>query len=315
MTQQKGANVVLNIGEEDVAAGTVATAGFTVPFNSFNVQAKQNLITPATITGSRNPVEPISGNRDVSGGIVLPVDANAMWYWLQMMFGDPTTTGTGPYVHTFDIGSSQPAYSLETQFTDLATDIFYQYLGCKVNNWSMNLGGDGELVCNLDIVGMSESQAASSFDGSPTAVSIDRLDNFEASMTEGGGAISNVTEVSFAINFGLDTGVYVIGGSGVRAEPPEGIIGVSGSIKTLFEDDSLLDKAMNGTESSLIITIEKSASSKLVIEFNELQYARNTPAIPGPQGLLVELDFQAYYDDHGDGSAIVVALTNSTAHA
>jgi hypothetical protein len=245
---------------------------------------------------------------------VVPVDATAFWYWLQMMFGDPTTTGTGPYVHTFDIGDVQPSYSLEAQFTDLATDIFYQYLGSKVSGWSMNIGGDGELVSNLDIVGAKEEQAGTSFDASPTAMSLDRLNNFQASLNEGGSALNNATEVSFTVNFGLDNGLYVIGGSGVRGSLPEGLVAVSGNLKTLFEDDSLLDKAMNGTESGLVITIQQSASLQMVIEFNEIEYSRNTPDIPGPQGLLVDLNFQAFYDDHADASAVVVELTNNDAH-
>ena len=314
MAQQKGVNTILVIGEE-ATFGTQATDGFTVPFNTFSVNASQNVNMPATISGTRNPVEPFRGNKDVSGSIVLPVDGAAMWYWLQMMFGDPSTTGTGPYVHTFDIGSVQPSYTLETQFTDLATDIFYQYLGCKVSSWSMTLGGDGELVTTLNILGADSDKDSSSFDGTPTSVSIDRLDNFEASLTEGGGALSNATEVSFTVDFGLDPNNFVIGGSGVRGSLPEGIVGVTGNLKTLFEDATLLDKAIAGTESSLVITIQESASNQLVIEFNELQYSLKTPDVPGPQGLLVDLDFQGYYDDHGDASAVVVELTNSDEHA
>jgi len=314
MTQQKGVTSKLVIGEES-AFKTVATAGFDIPFNSFGVAGRQSLTTPSTITGTRNPVAPIRGNRDVGGQIVVPVDATAFWYWLQMMFGDPATTGTDPYVHTFDIGSTQPSYSMEAQFTDLGTPLYFRYLGCKVSGWSMNLGGDGELTTSLDVVGASESKETSSFDGSPTSLSLDRLDNFEASIAEGGGSLTNATEVSFTVNFGLDTGLYVIGGSGVRGSLPEGIVGVTGNIKTLFEDASLLDKAIGATESSIVITIEKSASLTMDIAFNEIQYERNSPDIPGPQGLLVDLNFQGYYDDHADASAVVVALTNGDAHA
>jgi len=315
MAHQKGSTVSLVIGEE-ATFDTAPDDGFDIPFNSFNVAGKQGLTTPATITGTRNPVIPIRGNRDVSGQIVVPVDATAFWYWLQMMFGDPSTAGTSaPYTHTFDIGTSQPSYTLETQFTDLASNRYYQFTGCKASSWSMTCGGDGELTSSIDVVGASESQEESSFDGSPTTLSLDRLDNFEVSLEEGGGALSNATEVSFTVNFGLDTGLYVLGGSGVRGSIPEGIVGVSGNLKTLFEDDSLLDKAEGATESSIVITIQYSAALKMVIEFNEVQYERNSPAVPGPQGLLVDLNFQGYYDDHGDASAVVVALTNADAHA
>jgi len=315
MPQQKGVTSQLVIGEESTFK-TLASAGFLMPFNSMNLKGSQAVNTPGTLTGTRNPAVPFRGNRDVGGTIVAPLDATAFWYWLQMMFGDPTTTGTGPYVHTFDIGDTMPSYSIEAQYTDLSTNLYYQYTGCKVNNWSMNLGGDGELVSNIDVIGCVDTQATSPFDASPTSmISLDRLDNFEVSLEEGGGALSNALEVSFAVNFGLDPNNYVIGGSGVRGSLPEGIVGVSGNLKTLFEDDTLLDKAEAGTESSLVITVTQSASLKMIIEFNEIQYSRNSPDIPGPQGLLVDLNFQGYYDDHGDASAVVVELTNGDAHA
>ncbi len=314
MTQQKGVTSALVIGEES-AFGTQPSAGFVVPFNTFGVVASQTVNAPATISGTRNPVEPFRGNKDVGGSIVVPVDSSAFWYWLQMMFGDPTTAGAGPYTHTFDIGNTQPSYTLESQFTDLLTDVFYQYLGCKASRWSMTLGGDGELVSTIDVIGADSDPDSSSFDASPTTMTIDRLDNFEASLTEGGGAISNVTEVSFTVDFGLDPSNFVIGGSGARGAIPEGIVDVSGNIKTLFEDTSLITKAVSGTESAIIITIQEDANHSLVIEFNELQYSLKTPEISGPQGLLVDLDFQAYYENHADASAVVAVLTNQDAHA
>ena len=309
MPQQTGVNAKVLIGEES-AFKTVATVGFVMPVNSCGVKGMQALSTAQTLTGTRNPVAPFAGNRDVSGSIVVPADSLAMPYWLQKMFGDPTTTGADPYVHEYKIGSTMPSFTLEEQFLDLTVDKYARFLGCMVSGWSMTVGGDGELVSNIDIIGASESLETSSFDAAPTTISLARVENFEAVVTEGGGAFSNAREVSFSIDFGLDTDQFVIGGSGVRGSVPVGIVGVTGNVKSLFEDTTLLDKAIAGTESGLKITITKSASSILEVEIQELRYERNTPDIPGPQGLLVDLNFQGYYTDGGEASAIVARVTN-----
>lgn len=315
MAQQKGSNVEILLGYEAVAYKTVAVDGFVLPLNSMGVRGSQALNTAQTLTGTRNPVAPFAGNRDVAGPIVIPADSVAMWYWLKAMFGDPATSGSDPYVHEFKIGTSQPSFSLEAAFTDLATDKYLRFLGCKVADWSMTIGGDGELVSTVNVLGASDSLESSAFDGSPTTVTLARLNNFEADISEGGSSLANATEVSFAVNFGLDPDNFVIGSSGVRGTIPEGMVGVSGTVKTLFEDDSLLTKAENSTESSLTIQVQDSDGDNLIIVFQELLYERNSVPVEGPQGLEVELNFQGYYVNGGEASAVVARVTNSEAHA
>lgn len=310
MAQQKGSTINVLLGYESTY-GTVATTGFVLPVNTFGVKGTQALNTAMTLTGTRNPVAPFAGNRNVAGPIVVPMDSVAFWYWCYLMFGAPSTGSGPPYEHEFKIGNTMPSASLEPPFTDLATNKYGRFLGNKVANWSCELGGDAELVNNLDILGASDSLETSAFDGSPTTVSLARLNNFQAAITEGGGALSNARSISFAVNFGLDESNFLIGGSGVRGSLPEGIVGATGNVKTLFEDTSLLDKALNSTESSIKITITGSANSIVEIEFQEVQYERNSPDIPGPQGLLVDLNFQAFYDDGSEASAVVVRVTNT----
>lgn len=315
MAHQKGSTTTIMLGYEDVAFGTVATVGYVMPVNSFGVKPNQALNTAQTLTGTRNPVAPFRGNRNVSGPIVIPLDSVCMSYWLYLMFGDPGVTGAGPYVREFKIGDTMPSGSLEAAFTDLATDKYQRFLGNKVASWSGEFGGDGELVTNIDIIGASDSLENSAFDGSPTSKisSLARVQNFQAAITEGGGALSNATSISFNVNFGLDENTYVIGGSGVRGSLPEGIVAVTGNIKTLFEDSSLLDKAIAGTESSIKITVTASATSIFELEFQEVEYERNSPDISGPQGLLVDLNWQGFYTNGSEASAIVARTTNNVA--
>lgn len=312
MAQQTGARSALVIGFESVFGSAPAT-GMKMPFNTSGLKGTRPLNAPATLRGNRNPLMPFRGNMDVSGDIVVPVDSDAFGWWLKAMFGAPATAGTGPYTHTFKVGDTQPSLAIEHQFLALDTPEYFLYEGCKVSTFSMEIGGDGELVATLSMVGATETIDTSSFDGTAAEKSINRLHNFHASLTEGGSAFGDATTVSFSVDFGLDTEQFVIGGGGVRGAIPEGVIAVSGQLTALFKDVALLNKAINETESSLLITIEKSANEKLDIEIPELQYQQNSPEISGPQGIVVTLDFQGYYEDDADESAILAVLTNSIA--
>ncbi len=88
---------------------------------------------------------------------------------------------------------------------------------------------------------------------------------------------------------------------------------IDGAIEWVSKAETMLDKAIAGTETALKITITNSASSILEIEIQELRYERNLPDVPGPQGLLVDLNFQGYYTNGSEASAIVARVTNGVA--
>ncbi|MBT6217856.1 MAG: hypothetical protein HOI42_13965 [Candidatus Marinimicrobia bacterium] len=314
MTQQTGALATVLIGIES-AFKTIATAGFLLKVNSSSVKGTRDKKTPATIRGNVNPAEPFDGNVNVAGQIVVPIDSIAFWYWLQVMFGSPVTAGSDPYTHTYKAGTTRSSFTLEHQFTELGTSKYFQYTGCKVSSVSIAAGDDGELLATLDVVGALETIAASSFDAAPTTPSFSRLKNSHLTMTEGGSTLSNAKLVDCNINFGLDTSQFVIGGSGVLGSLPDGIMTVGGNINTLFEDTSLLDKAIASTESAIILTFANGASSALSLTFPELHYARTSPAIEGPQGIAISLPFHGFYEDNADATSFKAILTNGEAHA
>ncbi len=314
MSQQTGAMASVVMGFES-AFNTIATEGFVMFINNSTIRGSKNQISPATIRGNLNPVEPFDGNLSVAGQITVPVDSIAFWYWLRAALGTPTTAGTDPYTHTYKAGEARDSFTIEHQFTELGTSKYFQYTGCKISSMSFSAGDDGELVANFDVVGAEETISSSSFDASPTTLDFARLKNSHLTLTEGGSTLSNAKLVDCNINFNTDTSQYVIGGGGVLGSLPDGVMSVTGNLNTLFEDTTLLEKAINGTESALVLSFSYSASSALVITFPEIKYTQNSPTVDGPQGLAVSLPFAGYYDNNSDATSIMAVLTNSEAHA
>lgn len=281
-----------------------------MPINKSNITGKQNMTESATITGLRSPVAPSLGNIDVSGNIEAPLTVRDFGWWLKGALNVPTTTGAGPYIHTFKIPTAQPSMTIEQGFTDIAQ--YFLYNGCKISKMGFNFGGDGELTASIDIMGAKETLGTTPFDATVDSMVFDRFANFQAAILEGGSAIANCTEASIDIDFGLDGNTYCIGGAGFRSEIAEGIVSVSGSIKAMFKDAALLAKAIAGTESSLKITLTNGAHI-LEITVPELVYERATPGIDGPGGVFVTLPFKGYYQNDAAASAIQIKLTNDVA--
>jgi hypothetical protein len=459
MAQAKGSKAQLVVDFESAyKTAPGSSLAVKLPVNSCTVRSSRALNAAATITGRRDPVEPFDGNTDVSGEVVAPLDARALYYWLRGGFGAPTrsdvaaqtldagsarnagsglvglpltghgytagtqvkiagstnyngvhtlaastsanelviattyvaetlagdetvtpciqvlltagaatnegsgkvglpSTGHGLPVgaeitvagttnynatytvargttanklvvtatyqaetfagdetvtayfhsHEFVVGDSMPSLILEKGFTDIGQ--YALHAGCKLGSLKLEAGGDGELTVSMGVMGATETLSTSPYDASPVAVAIKRFNSFQASLSEGGVAMAAGTKASLDINFNLDGDQYVIGGGGVRGGLPEGVLAISGSLSALFEDTTLLDKAIGGTESSLSLAFV-SGHHSLAIDVEELRYGRQSPGISGPKGILVELPWQGYYADGAAGSSVVFTLVN-----
>lgn len=286
--------------------------GKILTFNTMEVVGKQNLIDPGTITGTRNSVEPGKGNLSVDGSISVPLDLTAIGYWLKGVFGAPTTTGAGPdYTHVFKIGNTQPSMVLEKGFTDIAQ--YMRYNGCKISTFKLPFGGDGEAVVSMDIMGATEAIGSTVYDAAATAVTMTRLNNFQASIKEGGTTLAIVQSGDFTLNMGLDGNQYVLGTNGTRGDIPEGIINVTGTLKTLFTDATLLNKGINNTITSLELTYTIAANQSLTFTFPEVLFERTSPPISGPVGVVCDMSWRAFYKTDSNKSAVMVTLKNQTA--
>lgn len=282
-------------------------SGLIMPIKTSSIRATRNLIEDTTIRDNRNPAQPAKGNLAVGGTVVVPVDLRAFGWWLKAMFGAPITTGAGPYTHVFKVGDGQPSLVLEQGYTDIGK--YEKFNGCKISSMSMSMGGDGELSASIEIMGAKSLKGDAPYDDTPAAISLSKFNQFQLTAKEGGANIATLTSVDLTINNNLDGNQYLIGGQGTRGDIPEGLIQISGNVKGLFTDFALYTKASAGTESSLQFKFINGAYS-LQIDMSEIMYEENSPAIEGPTGILMDLNYRAYFDDHADGSAIVVTLVN-----
>lgn len=297
-----------NYGEQP-ATPTV----YKVPFISNNIRSEQNLNEDETIRDDKNPAKPTRGNQNVNGDHVFYIDEENIGLFLKAMFGSPTTTddlADGIDVnHVFKVGAGQPSFFLEKGFTDIGS--YHLFNGCKVSSFSTEFGGDGDVRGTVTVIGAKETTAGASIDAAPTVLNYNKFSQFQASIEEGGSQIAIVTRATLDVNFNLDDNDnnYYIGGGGVRGQLPEGIVAVTGTITAWFVNQTLLDKAINGTETSLKFALTNGSNS-LTFFLPEVMYERTTPPVEGPQGVMIELPYRAYYENNADATCLKTTLIN-----
>lgn len=287
-----------------------------IPFKSESLRLSRNLNSSQVIRNTRNPNKPSRGNTSVAGDISTELSPY-MTTLFKHLLGSVTTTGASPYTHVFKVGSLPVGLSIEKQFTDIAQYILYD--GCRVGSFKTTVNAEGIIECSFGFMGAKENTATTvtGLDGNPTDHGHNPFDAFEATIEEGGSSIATVSMFDLNFEQNLDGNNYVIGGGGERRSLPAGIVKVSGNIKALFETMALYTKAINHTETSLKVTLTKgdglgsAGNESLEIHLEELLYAPNAPVISGPQGVLVELPFEAYYDNGSNASALQITIKNT----
>lgn len=310
--QAKGMKSITNLAFE-TTYGQEPTGGtwYRQPINKNALTGKQNLITTNTITGRRDTVEPGIGQMDASGQLELPLDVRNVGNILKGIFGAPTTsagTKEGTYKHVFKVGDEIPSLTVEKGFPDIG--LFFQYTGTKFNKFSLTAQvGNNETTYTVDTMASNETEAKSTAAASPTSLKLMRFNNVNAAVKEGGTALATCRKMQVDINNNLDGDTYCLNGSSIRPSINEGLAEVTGSIETLFEDDTQLQKAMNSTETSLELAFTRDDFS-LTFSIPEVILERATPGISGPKGITQSLNYRGYYADDAGNSIITVTLIN-----
>jgi len=317
MPQATGSNVAVGYQLESAFATDPGVPALTkLYYTGEGMQLSRNLIESNTIQSSRNPSAPILGNHNVSGQLSCELQAY-IGRLLKGTLGACTTTGSDPYTHVIKVGPDIPSFTIEKGFTDLGTPQYMKYNGCKIGSMSLNIKPEGFQEISFNFTGVKETIGAASFDATMTDMGKQSWSGFEGSITEGGGAIATVMDASISIENGLDTSIYCIGGAGLRAALPPGMVKVTGNIKALFDSVTLYNKALAGTESALEFAFSKgtgdgsAGNEKLTITIPELIYEPKTPVVSGPSGVMIDLPFHAYYNTDAAASAIHMELMNT----
>lgn len=310
---QVGAKTVVGIYQNlaDATPGTVNISGGVATFTSTHASLANGQMFIYDAAGAPPKVGIIlskltatTANVTDTSGVVLANAAGKTVEWLGIR---------SYWVHTFKIDPTDdpPSFILEKAFLDLDTPYYEVFSGCRINTMGISIGGDGELLATLGILGATNSTGI--YDSAAVEMGGTKFQQFQASAEEGGSPILILRTLQLNFSNDLDPDSFVIGGQGTRVQLPAGIAQVNGSIEALFEDTSLLVGADGETESSLSVAFDPATSDALTISMPEVIYAPNSPAIPGPKGILLNLNFNSFYDDGANASAIVCTLTNLTA--
>lgn len=156
-----------------IEQATGATLWQSLNFYSETFQPGQSIVNDDELGGSRdNGIDPVQGALGLAnpqGSMQVPLDRNQIAFWLNMMWGAPTTVGaSAPYTHTWKSGVAAP----QLKHIELPYGAAFVKMADSqaVKTMSINLADeDGFKKADLTFVGRSVRNLASAISSSPTA--------------------------------------------------------------------------------------------------------------------------------------------------
>jgi len=283
----------------EVTYGTTPTtpAFTTLRHNSCNIGLSKDAVESEEIRGDRQITCFRHGNKSVGGDI-----EGELVYGEYDSLIEAAMCGTWS-TDVLKAGTTRRSFTIERTFQDITQ--YVRYTGCEVNTMSISIAPNSMVGVSFGFIGKDQSIAQTAIASSSYSALTDtcQFDSFTATISEGGSPIALVTEAEITLENGIEPQFVV--GSSTTLRPSIGRCNVTGSITVYLEDQAMLAKFQNETESSLDLTLTDPDGNTFQIEIPKLKYTSGQPDVSGEGSVTVSMDFQAIYDSV-DASNIVI---------
>lgn len=296
----------------EVTPGTAVVVTKFFPIRSENIKQNIEYIDTQTISARHVTRLTKRATQTIEGGFTTELANTTLATLLKHMFGAVSTSGAGPYEHTYTPGTLT-GKSMTVQVGRPASDDTvhpFTYAGCKVANWTINASVGEYATLEVGLMGMSEvtnvALATASYDAAWSPFTFR-----EASLSLAGSSVASVREVTLSGTNAVETRHRL--GSTTSLQPLQiGVRDYSGTIVTDF--DSLTHYALytGGTEAALVLTF--SNGTQTLVGTMNVQLTGETPELSGFELLAQPLPFRCI-SSTSDAAAITFVLTNSESSA
>ena len=280
-------------------------------YRSCNLGSTKNTFQSETINSTRAVVSLADGNVAVQGSITMDLVPEGIEVLLRHLLGKGTitTTGSGPYTHVLK-GASETltGLTIEKAFTNIGQ--YFVYKGCRVNSMNINLIQEGYHDVTFDFLGKNETINNASFSTSAYSPTKSGYTGYQCTVSIDGNLEQYVVSGSINIQNNVETDGYVLG-SQERASAEYGKRECSGDITMFFEDVTLYEKYLAGTEVPIVFNFTNGYDS-LKITFPKCKLSGESPNIDSTGGINLKLGFNArYFED--DATDVTFEITNDLA--
>lgn len=301
---------------EEATEGTAPGGNWAqFPAFSLNIGAAPGLQADSVLSANarRNAADPYQSVARVEGAAVVPLESVHFGWWLNLLFGDPSTSGAGPYVHVFKSGGSTlVTRAIEKAFPDAGR--YEVATGVRANTLEIGISPDGAAQATIGLLCLAETHAGSSAAGTPVVTTFTRFHQTQGAISYNGSALAGVTAGTFRFSNGMQPVPTVGSALGIGGIDLGECTG-GGSITLRFANHTQEAAARALTAVALKQVYTISASVSLELEYPRVFLEPTSVAVEGPGGITRTYNFIAA-DDSSAASLFTITYENAvTAYA
>ena len=269
--------------------GTTPAGNFqNLPFTSHSLNMTKDRVEGTDIQADRMSRVDRHGNRTVSGDIQADLRDTD---FDDLIEGAMMSTWA---TNVIKIGTTPKYFSIEDYAADI--DQARLFSGCSVNTLSVNLAPNSMVAGTFGMVGKTMTMSATE-KTQDAATDASPFDAYSGDLEIGGATSAIVTAMDFTLTNGLAPTFVVGDDSAPSLEVGNAVI--EGSMSVYFQDDAMLNRFINETETSLKVTVGDNETTPNTLEFFFPRCKINSAdvGVDGPTSRMIALSFVALRDD------------------
>ncbi len=290
--REYGYNTHLLLERESSFGGGGSSNFNSVVFDACNLSADRDLVKSSRAGAGRDPTEIFQDAVVCAGDATVPLEMRDIGLWLTGLLGDPSTSGSSTYTHTFTSGGADlPSFEIEKGFPNVPK--YENFLGCMINSLTINPQRSGPMTAVFGIMGQNMTPNTSSQGGTPTTNTLARASGLQGTIKADDTLLANINTFDFTYSNNLQ-GIETLNQTDGQVEgidPDEA--SCNGNLNVRFYDDDLYDAATGKTAVDLELAYTISASLKVTFNIHEVYLRQTSPPIEGPGGINVGFSFEA----------------------
>jgi hypothetical protein len=269
--------------------GTTPAGNFqNLPFTSHSLNMTKERVAGTDIQADRMSRVDRHGNRQVAGDITADLRDTDFDDFLEAAMLNTWST------NVLKVGTVPKYFSIEDYAADI--DQARLFTGCSVNTLSVALAPNAMVTGTFGIVGkdMTISATEKTQDAATGAAPFDA---YSGDLEIGGSVAAIVTAMDFTVTNGFAPTFVVGDDSAPSLEVGNAVI--EGSMSVYFEDETILNRFINETETSLKVTVGDNEATPNTLEFFFPRCKINSAdvGVDGPTSRMIALSFVALRDD------------------
>ena len=291
MAFAQGSRSSLSYIAETSFGTTPSTPTFAnLPINSHSLDLTKDRVEGNEIQADRMTRVDRHGNKQAGGSIEVDLRKGDYDELLDSAFFNSYATDV------LKVGTTPKFFTMEDAANDIAQ--FRLFTGMAVSTASFSIAPNQMVTATFDMVGKGMTQAGTtgSTGGTPTASTTNSpFDSYSGTITDGGSGISIVTSIDFSLSNSLAP-TFVVGADNAQSLEFGSAV-VEGTMTVYYEDETLINKFLNETESSITVSVDDpTGSNAYTFEFPRVKYNGASVPLQNPQSRLITLPFVALYD-------------------